>query len=69
MLSKAWIVELGVELGMLLAIAVLSDAGIQRADQFASAGVNSRRPWLGSALGLLVQLGGNQSYEFIYFRF
>ena len=63
-LSKAWIVGLGV----LLAIAL-------PATQELSGRINSRPlAWVPAFLGLvgvglLVQLGGNQSYEFIYFRF
>ncbi len=53
---------------MLLAVALAGDAGIERPHEL--------RPvaWVPAVLGLigvalLVQIGGNKSYEFIYFRF
>ena len=64
MLGKAWILGLG----MLLAV-------VLPATQDISNRLNSRPlAWVPAALGLvglgiLVQLGGNQSYDFIYFRF
>ena len=64
MLGKAWILGLG----MLLAV-------VLPATQDISNRINSRPlAWVPAALGLvglgiLVQLGGNQSYDFIYFRF
>jgi hypothetical protein len=64
MLGKAWILGLG----MLLTV-------VLPATQDISNRINSRPlAWVPAALGLvglgiLVQLGGNQSYDFIYFRF
>ncbi len=64
MLSKAWILWLG----MLLAFVLPSTQDICNR-------INARPPaWVPAAfgligLGILVQLGGNQSYDFIYFRF
>jgi len=63
-LSKAWILGIGA----LLAIALPATQDLCK--------IINARPvaWVPAALGLaglgiLVQLGGNQSYDFIYFRF
>ena len=64
LLGKAWILGLG----MLLAVALPSTQELCKR-------INTRPlAWVPAAFGLLglailVQLGGNQSYDFIYFRF
>ena len=64
MLGKAWIIGLG----MLLAVVLPPTQDISNR-------INARPlVWVPAAFGLiglaiLVQLGGNQSYDFIYFRF
>ncbi|HME25662.1 MAG TPA: MBOAT family O-acyltransferase [Acetobacteraceae bacterium] len=64
LLGKAWILGLG----MLLAVALPSTQELCKR-------INARPlAWIPATLGLiglgiLVQLGGNQSYDFIYFRF
>jgi alginate O-acetyltransferase complex protein AlgI len=64
MLSKAWVLGFGI----LLTIALPSTQEISRR-------INARpMAWVPATLalvglGILVQLGGNQSYDFIYFRF
>jgi D-alanyl-lipoteichoic acid acyltransferase DltB (MBOAT superfamily) len=64
MLSKAWIVGVGA----LLAIALPATQELcQRINLRPLAWVPAMLGVIG--VGLLVQLGGNESYEFIYFRF